>query len=216
MKHFQHCVLIVGNCVREHMCAHTWGVCVCTCVDGCELPSEWAAVVLELKNRPSPKSPSFTTPVAVMNTLAGLISDRGEQEGWRKGDTKITIWGTEILKSGSWRLTVKILIEGNTNQRVLVAFSLWFSCLWNVMPRRNYKWILNRHPVKWPLKLRSLVSLHSNNSQPNGSKAPVGCVCVCVSLWTSTQALTRSYWKHMCPLTPCSLLWVDLCYPLVR
>jgi hypothetical protein len=38
------------------------------------LPKECAAVVLELKNRPSPRSPSFTTPVAVMNTLAGFIS----------------------------------------------------------------------------------------------------------------------------------------------
>lgn len=33
-------------------------------------------MVLELKNRPSPKSPSLTTPVAVMNTFAGLISVR--------------------------------------------------------------------------------------------------------------------------------------------
>lgn len=47
-------------------------------VDCCKLPSECAAVVLELKNRPSPKSPSFTTPVAVMNTLAGLISRKEE------------------------------------------------------------------------------------------------------------------------------------------
>lgn len=41
-------------------------------------------MVLELKNRPSPKSPSFTTPVAVMNTLAGLMSggegEKGEDE----------------------------------------------------------------------------------------------------------------------------------------
>lgn len=37
-------------------------------------PREWAAVVLELKNLPSPKSPSLTTPDAVMKTLAGLIS----------------------------------------------------------------------------------------------------------------------------------------------
>lgn len=43
------------------------------------LPKECAAVVLELKNRPSPRSPSFTTPVAVMNTLAGFIS-RGEEK----------------------------------------------------------------------------------------------------------------------------------------
>lgn len=79
---------------------------------------------------------------------------RREEEGWRKRDTKITIWGAEIPSSGSWSLTVKTLIEGNTNQRVWLAFSLWFSCLWNVMPQCNYKWILNRHPVKWPLKLR--------------------------------------------------------------
>ena len=38
------------------------------------LPSEWAAVVSELKKRPRPRSPSFTMPVAVMNTLAGLMS----------------------------------------------------------------------------------------------------------------------------------------------
>lgn len=37
-------------------------------------------MVLELKNRPSPKSPSFTTPVAVMNTLAGLISGESREE----------------------------------------------------------------------------------------------------------------------------------------
>lgn len=49
-------------------------VFVCLCVRVCVLPKEWAAVVLELKNRPSPRSPSFTTPVAVMNTLAGFIS----------------------------------------------------------------------------------------------------------------------------------------------
>lgn len=39
------------------------------------LPKECAAVVLELKKRPSPRSPSFTSPVAVMNTLAGLMSE---------------------------------------------------------------------------------------------------------------------------------------------
>lgn len=48
-------------------------------------------MVLELKNRPSPKSPSFTTPVAVMNTLAGLISDRREEGSEWESDTKITI-----------------------------------------------------------------------------------------------------------------------------
>lgn len=45
-------------------------------IDWYKLPREWAAVVLELKNRPSPKSPSFTTPVAVMNTFAGFISKK--------------------------------------------------------------------------------------------------------------------------------------------
>lgn len=44
------------------------------------LPKEWAAVVSELKKRPRPRSPSFTTPVAVMNTLAGLMS-AGEGRG---------------------------------------------------------------------------------------------------------------------------------------
>ena len=38
------------------------------------LPSECAAVVFELKNLPSPKSPSLTTAVLVTNTLAGFIS----------------------------------------------------------------------------------------------------------------------------------------------
>lgn len=38
------------------------------------LPKECAAVVLELKKRPRPRSPSLTTPVAVMNTFAGLMS----------------------------------------------------------------------------------------------------------------------------------------------
>ena len=46
------------------------------------LPSEWAAVVFELKNRPSPRSPSFTTADAVTKTFAGLISGGiGEHEG---------------------------------------------------------------------------------------------------------------------------------------
>lgn len=45
-------------------------------------PKECAAVVLELKKRPRPRSPSLTTPVAVMNTLAGLISaDRCRRQG---------------------------------------------------------------------------------------------------------------------------------------
>lgn len=48
--------------------------------DRTPLPREWAAVVSELKKRPRPRSPSFTTPVAVMKTLAGLMS-AGEGEG---------------------------------------------------------------------------------------------------------------------------------------
>ena len=40
-----------------------------------DLPKECAAVVLELKNLPRPRSPNLTTPAAVMNTLAGLISE---------------------------------------------------------------------------------------------------------------------------------------------
>ena len=40
------------------------------------VPSEWAAVVFELKNLPRPKSPSFTTAVLVTNTLAGFISNK--------------------------------------------------------------------------------------------------------------------------------------------
>lgn len=59
MKHIQHWESTVWLCV--------WSI-------GTYIPKEWAAVVWELKNRPSPKSPSFTTPVAVMKTLAGLIS----------------------------------------------------------------------------------------------------------------------------------------------
>lgn len=50
------------------------------------LPSEWAAVVSELKKRPRPRSPSFTMPVAVMNTLAGLMS-AGENMG--------LVWGEQ-------------------------------------------------------------------------------------------------------------------------
>ena len=46
------------------------------------LPREWAAVVSELKKRPRPRSPSFTMPVAVMNTLAGLMSAGEGQGGW--------------------------------------------------------------------------------------------------------------------------------------
>lgn len=43
-------------------------------------PKECAAVVFELKNLPKPRSPSFTTPVAVMNTLAGFISAREQKD----------------------------------------------------------------------------------------------------------------------------------------
>lgn len=60
-------------------------LCVNPCTDGSGLPREWAAVVLELKNLPSPKSPSFTTPVAVINTLAGLISARKERKRKERG-----------------------------------------------------------------------------------------------------------------------------------
>ncbi len=50
-------------------------VCLFECLcRGSVLPRECAAVVLELKNRPSPRSPSLTSPVAVMKTLAGFIS----------------------------------------------------------------------------------------------------------------------------------------------
>lgn len=50
------------------------------------LPREWAAVVFELKNLPSPRSPSLTTAEAVTNTLAGLISEEREgRENGRKG-----------------------------------------------------------------------------------------------------------------------------------
>ena len=49
-------------------------VCDCTVVF---IPRECAAVVLELKNLPRPRSPSFTTAEAVTNTLAGLMSKHG-------------------------------------------------------------------------------------------------------------------------------------------
>ena len=47
------------------------------------IPSECAAVVLELKKRPRPRSPSLTTAVAVTNTLAGLMSVW--VDGWVEG-----------------------------------------------------------------------------------------------------------------------------------
>ena len=38
------------------------------------IPKECAACVLELKYLPNPRSPSLTTPAAVINTLLGLMS----------------------------------------------------------------------------------------------------------------------------------------------
>lgn len=62
------------------------------------LPKECAAVVLELKKRPRPRSPNFTTPVAVMNTLAGLMSGRGEEKGEReKSEVEKEIPGSNSL-----------------------------------------------------------------------------------------------------------------------
>lgn len=56
------------------MCMHE--LCLFECLCGWSVvPRECAAVVLELKYRPSPRSPSLTSPVAVMKTLAGFISD---------------------------------------------------------------------------------------------------------------------------------------------
>ena len=49
-----------------------------------DVPSECAAVVLELKKRPSPRSPSFTTAEAVTKTLAGLMSGGRESVRWVK------------------------------------------------------------------------------------------------------------------------------------
>ncbi len=52
-------------------------------------PKECAAVVFELKKRPSPKSPNFTTADAVTNTLAGLMSEGGgEGKGGEGGGEK--------------------------------------------------------------------------------------------------------------------------------
>lgn len=39
-------------------------------------------MVSELKKRPRPRPPSFTMPVAVMNTLAGLMSAGEGEGGW--------------------------------------------------------------------------------------------------------------------------------------
>lgn len=63
------------SCTNVYVLYERVFACLCVlymCV--CALPKECAAVVLELKKRPNPRSPSFTSPVAVMNTLAGLIS----------------------------------------------------------------------------------------------------------------------------------------------
>ena len=46
-------------------------------------PRDCAMLVREEKYRARPRSPSFTRPSAVTNTLAGLIS--GEMDGKRKG-----------------------------------------------------------------------------------------------------------------------------------
>lgn len=154
MKHFQHCDYCGqpwSRCIRTLACVEH--VCVWVCVDSSELPSEWAAVVLELKNRPRPKSPSFTTPVAVMNTLAGLISDKRRGRLERKV-TKTTTWGTEMLTSESLSLMVEILIEGVRNQSVFGCLFPLIFFFFEMQCQCNYKWILNRHPVKWPLKLR--------------------------------------------------------------
>lgn len=54
------------------------------------LPKECAAVVFELKKRPSPRSPSFTTPVAVINTLAGFMSGRERGKDTEREKVKVT------------------------------------------------------------------------------------------------------------------------------
>ena len=43
-------------------------------------PRECAAVVFELKYLPNPRSPSLTTPLAVMKTFAGFISEKKTPE----------------------------------------------------------------------------------------------------------------------------------------
>lgn len=65
----------------------------------CDLPKEWAAVVLELKKRPRPRSPSFTSPVAVMKTLAGLISGS-------KTDTNQVLKPGNVYVLLNWNRTV--------------------------------------------------------------------------------------------------------------
>lgn len=73
------------------------------------LPKECAAVVLELKNRPSPRSPSFTTPVAVMNTLAGFISEK--QKFWKfKSHNKVARKATALLIIDQKRLLFTLIL----------------------------------------------------------------------------------------------------------
>ena len=62
------------------------------------LPKECAAVVLELKKRPRPRSPNFTTPVAVINTLAGFMS--------KKENIICEIMGIQTLTRNISRLSV--------------------------------------------------------------------------------------------------------------
>lgn len=57
-------------------------------------------MVSELKKRPRPRSPSFTMPVAVMNTLAGLMSV-GEGEGGWCGDRRPGVLSTLPVFRGS-------------------------------------------------------------------------------------------------------------------
>lgn len=49
---------------------------------------------MELKKRPKPRSPSFTTPVAVMKTLAGLISLKRNKDKWN------SLWSGREKKRG--------------------------------------------------------------------------------------------------------------------
>lgn len=74
------------------------------------LPSEWAAVVSELKKRPRPRSPSFTMPVAVMNTLAGLMS-AGQGHGVGVGRA-----GLEGMGRGSFPSSVNMPLFSPTSQ----------------------------------------------------------------------------------------------------
>lgn len=52
-------------------------------------------MVSELKKRPRPRSPSFTMPVAVMNTLAGLMSAE-ERDGLLWEDTWESLSGDSM------------------------------------------------------------------------------------------------------------------------